>query len=233
MNIAVLGTGMVAQTIGSSFASHGHTVVYGTRNPAETLARSEAGPFGAPPFSEWFKSQPDARLVTFAEAAEGAELIVNATSGHGSLPALESAGAARLDGKILIDIANPLDFSNGFPPSLSVCNTDSLGEQIQRAFPGLKVVKTLNTLTAALMVNPAGLSADHVIFMSGDDGDAKNRVSSLLQEAFGWKAHNIIDLGDITTARGTEMVLPLWVRLYGSLQTPMFNFSIVRQSDTQ
>ncbi|MCZ7558112.1 MAG: NAD(P)-binding domain-containing protein [Bacteroidia bacterium] len=231
MNIAVFGTGMVAQTIGPAFAAQGHTVVYGTRNPAETLARSEAGPFGAPPFAEWFKTQPDARLVPFAGAAEGAELIVNATSGQGSLPALESAGAQRLEGKILIDIANPLDFSNGFPPSLSVCNTDSLGEQIQRAFPGLKVVKTLNTLTAALMVNPAALPADHVIFMSGDNAEAKTRVASLLQEAFGWKAQNIINLGDITTARGTEMVLPLWVRLYASLQTPMFNFGIVRQSE--
>jgi 8-hydroxy-5-deazaflavin:NADPH oxidoreductase len=228
MNIAVFGSGMVAQTVGPALQSHGHTVVYGTRNPSDTLARTEPGPFGNPSFSEWMLQHPEARVATFAEAAEGAELIVNTTSGHGTLPALESAGAERLNGKILIDIANPLDFSNGFPPSLTVCNTDSLGEQIQRAYPGLNVVKTLNTLTAALMVNPSALPADHVIFMSGNVVEAKAQVASLLQESFGWKAHNILDLGDITTARGTEMLLPLWVRLYASLQTPMFNFSIVR-----
>ena len=228
MNIAVFGTGAVAQTVGPALQSCGHDIVYGTRNPAETLSRTEAGAFGNPPFSAWMKNHPAARLASFAEAAEHAELIVNATSGHGSLPALELAGAERLDGKILIDIANPLDFSQGFPPSLFVCNTDSLGEQLQRAFPALKVVKTLNTLTAMLMVNPAALPGDHVIFMSGNDADAKSRVSTLLQESFGWKAGNIIDMGDITTARGTEMILPIWVRLYGSFQTPMFNFQIVR-----
>jgi 8-hydroxy-5-deazaflavin:NADPH oxidoreductase len=231
MNIAVFGTGMVARAIGPALASQGHSVIYGTRNPADTLTRTAPGPFGGPPFSEWHKTQPDALLGTFADAAEHAALIVNATSGSGSLPALEQAGQHRLDGKILIDIANPLDFSNGFPPSLSVCNTDSLAERIQRAYPGLKVVKALNTLTAALMVNPAALSGDHVIFMSGNDAAAKVQVASLLQQAFGWKAHNIIDLGDVSTARGTEMLLPLWVRLYASLQTPMFNFSLVRQSE--
>ncbi len=229
MNIAVFGTGMVAQTIGPAFASQGHTVVYGTRSPEATFARTEPGPMGNPPFSAWILEHPEARLATFAEAADRTELIVNATSGHGSLPALEAAGADRLEGKILIDIANPLDFSQGFPPSLSVCNTDSLGEQIQRAFPGLKVVKTLNTLTAMLMVNPAALPGEHVIFVSGNDAGAKSKVSTLLHEAFGWKLSNIIDLGDITTARGTEMMLPVWVRLFASFKTPMFNFQIVRQ----
>ena len=123
-------------------------------------------------------------------------------------------------------MANPLDFSKGMPPTLSVCNDDSLGERIQRAFPEAKVVKTLNTLTAALMVNPVQLAGgDHHLFLSGNDKDAKEKAVELLK-TFGWK--NFIDLGDITTARGSEMVLALWIRLWGSLQTPMFNYKIVR-----
>jgi predicted dinucleotide-binding enzyme len=145
----------------------------------------------------------------------------------GSLAALELAGSNNLAGKILIDIANPLDFSKGMPPSLSISNTDSLGEQIQKAFPKTKVVKALNTLSAPLMVNPGLLAdGDHHIFICGDDAEAKSQVTASLQEWFGWK--NIIDLGDITTARGTEMLLPVWIRLWGALGTPMFNFKIVQ-----
>ena len=124
-------------------------------------------------------------------------------------------------------MANPLDFSQGMPPSLIVCNTDSLGEQIQRNFPEVKVVKTLNTMNAHLMVNPAQVdNGDHHIFISGNDQAAKDEVTSYLKDWFGWK--HVIDLGDITTARGTEMILPIWVRLMGTLQTPMFNFKIVQ-----
>ena len=136
-------------------------------------------------------------------------------------------GAKHLDGKILIDVANPLDFSRGMPPSLTVCNTDSLGEQIQRAFPAVKVVKTLNTTNAFVMVDPAQVAGgDHTLFVSGNDAAAKTRVTELLEGWFGWK--QVIDLGDITTARGTEMLLPIWIRLMGALKTPMFNFKIVR-----
>jgi predicted dinucleotide-binding enzyme len=139
---------------------------------------------------------------------------------------LTAAGTDSLAGKILLDIANPLDFSNGFPPTLFVKDTDSLGEQIQAAFPRLRVVKALNTLTAPLMVNPAQLSGgDHSVFVSGNDADAKTTVIGLL-ESFGHT--DVIDLGDITTARGTEMVLPLWLRLMGALNTPMFNVKVVR-----
>jgi predicted dinucleotide-binding enzyme len=127
---------------------------------------------------------------------------------------------------VLIDIANPLDFSKGMPPTLSVCNTDSLGEQIQRAFPQVKVVKTLNTMNANLMVNPALLSGDHDVFVSGNDPAAKAQVTNFLKQQFGWKS--VIDLGDITTARGVEMTLPIWLNLFGVLQTPLFNFKIVR-----
>lgn len=136
------------------------------------------------------------------------------------------AGSNNLSGKILLDIANPLDFSKGMPPSLFVCNTDSLGEQIQNAFPELKVVKSLNTMNAYIMVNPSLVPDDHNVFMSGNDANAKATVSKLLQ-SFGWKATTIIDVGDISTARGTEQLLPIWIRLWGALQTPMFNFKIV------
>jgi predicted dinucleotide-binding enzyme len=136
------------------------------------------------------------------------------------------AGSENLAGKILIDISNALDFSKGFPPTLSVCNDDSVGEQIQREFPDAKVVKTLNTVNCVLMVNPSLLHGEHDLFMSGNDADAKVMVRKILTEWFGWK--NVIDLGDITTARGTEQLLPIWVRLMGLFKSPQFNFHIVR-----
>jgi predicted dinucleotide-binding enzyme len=151
---------------------------------------------------------------------------VLATSGTVSIPALAAAGADNLAGKVVVDISNPLDHSNGFPPTLLVKDTDSLGEQIQAAFPQAKVVKTLNTMTAALMVDPGLLAGgDHSVFVSGNDADAKKTVTELLA-SFGHT--DIIDLGDITTARGSEMVLPLWLRLMGALGNHMFNFKVVR-----
>jgi hypothetical protein len=165
-------------------------------------------------------------VETLAEAAAGAQLVVNALSGAGALAGLEAAGERNLAGKVLIDVADPLDFSRGMPPSLSVSNTDSLGEQIQRRFPGTRVVKALNTVNAGIMVDPAGLrGGDHTVFVSGDDATAKAQVVALL-ESLGWT--DIIDLGDITTARGTEMYLALWVRLFGVLATPAFSIKVVR-----
>ena len=229
MRIGILGTGMVGQTIGAALSEAGHDVLFGTRDTAQTLARTEPDGYGNPPFSEWKKQRPQIKLGAFSEAAAHGEILFNTTAGVASLAALDQAGADNLQGKILIDIANPLDASQGFPPSLAVCNTDSLGEQIQNAFPDVKVVKSLNTMNAHLMVNPALLPGDHTVFLSGNDAVAKGRVASLLNEWFGWKLENILDLGDITTARGAEMLLPIWLRLYGSLQTPMFNFKIVRE----
>ena len=167
------------------------------------------------------------KLGTFAEAAQFGEALVNATSGSGALPALEGAGADALGDKILLDISNPLDFSKGFPPSLTVCNTDSLAEQLQRAFPRVRLVKTLNTTTAAVMVNPGAVGGgDHTMFVAGNDAEAKAKVKGWLGEWFGWR--DVIDVGDVTNARGTEMLLPIWVRLWGALGSPMFNFKIVR-----
>ncbi len=227
MKIGILGTGIVGQTIGGKLLELGHDVIVGTRDVAQTMARTDPDPYGLPPFSVWLKQHPGAKVGTLADAARHAELAINATNGMGSLEALNQAGEANLNGKILVDISNPLDFSRGMPPALSVCNTDSLGEQIQRAFPEVKVVKTLNTVTASLMVNPRQLAGgEHHIFISGNDAGAKTQVTNWLTTWFGWKY--ILDLGDITTARGTEMYLPIWLRLWGALGTGMFNIQVVR-----
>jgi 8-hydroxy-5-deazaflavin:NADPH oxidoreductase len=152
--------------------------------------------------------------------------VFNCTSGSASLEALEAAGRDRLRGKVLVDLANPLDRSRGMPPPLSVCNTDSLGERIQRAFPDTLVVKTLNTMNCSVMVDPSRVAGEHHVFLSGDDAGAKGRVAALLRDAFGWPAGSILDLGDITTARGAEMLLPMWLRLRGVLGTGDFNFHV-------
>jgi predicted dinucleotide-binding enzyme len=226
VRFGILGTGTVGKTTASRLAGLEHEVMVGTRDPAETLSRNEPDAYGNPSFSAWQQEHPEVRLGTFAEAAAHGATVVNATAGAVSLEALEQAGEANLNGKILIDVANPLDFSKGMPPTLSVSNTDSLGEQIQRRFPEAKVVKTLHTMNAQLMVDPAQLAAtDHTVFVGGDDAEAKATVTELLR-SFGWT--DIIDLGGITTARGTEMLLPIWVRLFGALQKPIFNFKIVR-----
>jgi predicted dinucleotide-binding enzyme len=226
MKIGILGTGMVGQSIGGRLAQLGHDVMIGTRDVAETSARTAPDGMGNPPFSVWQKQNPKVKLGTFAQAAAHGELVVNATNGFAAIDILKSAGEANLNGKTLIDISNPLDFSKGMPPTLFVKDTDSLAEQIQRAFPRVNVVKTLNTMTASVMVNPGQLAGgDHTVFVSGNDAGAKVQVAELLK-SFGWR--DIIDVGDITTARGTEMLLPIWIRLMGALQTPLFNFKIVK-----
>ena len=226
MRIAVLGTGMVGRAFASRLTELGHEVTIGTRDVAATMARTDTDQMGNAPFPQWAAENPSVTLATFADAAAPAELIVNATTGAASLAVLEAAGAANLAGKVVLDIANPLDHSAGMPPTLLVKDTDSLGEQIQRTFPEARVVKALNTMNAYLMVDPRQLAGgDHSAFVSGNDPDAKKTVSTLL-ESFGHS--DIIDLGDITTARGTEMILPVWIRLWGALGTPMFNFKIVR-----
>lgn len=226
MKLGVLGTGPVGQAVAAKLAELGHAVFVGTRDPAATLARTNPDTFGNPPFKVWREKHPNIELGTLAQAAAHGEMVVNATTGTGSLEALKAAGENNLAGKILIDIANPLDFSKGMPPSLTVCNTDSLGEQIQRAFPKTKVVKTLNTMNAYLMVGPKQLAGGaHTVFVSGNDAGAKEAVQKLL-ESFDWQ--DIVDLGDITTARGTEMMLPIWVRVWGATKNPMFSFKLVR-----
>ena len=220
MKIAVLGTGAVGTTVASKLVQLGHDVTLGSRSD-----RNENG-------LSWVKqaATPRATLATFERAARSAEMIFNATKGEIALDVLQLAGATNLENKILIDISNPLDFSRGMPPRLSVCNDSSLGEQIQATFPRAKVVKTLNTVTASLMVAPQSLSADSAVFLSGNDTTAKQTVERLvLREWFGWK--QVIDLGDITTARGTEMYLSLWVRLWSAQKSANFNIAIIQGHD--
>ncbi|HMQ49318.1 MAG TPA: NAD(P)-binding domain-containing protein [Saprospiraceae bacterium] len=224
MKIAVLGTGMVGQTIAAKLNALGHEVTIGTRNVAHALNNNKPNPAGQI-FSQWLAENPLIKLGSFAEAAATAALLINATSGSGSIEALTAAGTENLKGKTILDIANPLDFSQGMPPSLFINNTDSLGETLQRSFPEAHIVKSLNTMNCSVMVDPSLIPSDHNAFLSGNEASAKEQVRQLLI-AFGWKSDNIIDLGDITTARGTEQLLPIWIRLWGALKTPNFNFHI-------
>lgn len=226
MKIGILGTGMVGRTHAAKLAELGHTVMLGTRDTAVSLANDQTDRMGNPPLRIWLEQHPGVQLGTLAQTAAFGEWVINATNGMASLAALEQAGSENLNGKVLIDIANPLDFSRGMPPSLFISNTDSLGEQIQRAFPQARVVKTLNTMTAAIMVNPAALPGGHDVFLCGDDAQAKAQVAAWLRDGYGWQS--VLDLGDIRAARGLEMVLPLWLSLMGTLNTPMFNFKVVR-----
>ena len=214
MRIGILGTGTVGQTIGTRLVQLGHDVKLGSRSAANEKAAKWVGGAG-----------DHATQGTFADAAVFGEMVFNCTGGMVSIDVLNQAGAENLKGKPLVDVSNPLDFSRGFPPTLSVCNTDSVAEQIQRTFPDARVVKALNTMTAALMVNPAAVPGSHDLFLCGNDADAKARVTELLR-SLGWPG--VLDLGDLTAARGMEMILPIWLRLMGTLKTPMFNFHIAR-----
>jgi 8-hydroxy-5-deazaflavin:NADPH oxidoreductase len=230
MKIAILGTGGVAQTFAEKFISLGHEVMLGTRNVAETMSRAGNPNMGALPFAEWHAKNPTVQLGTFVETAAFGKLVINALNGGGTIAAFASCNAKDFDGKIIIDIANPLDFSKGFPPTLieGLNNTNSLGEELQKALPNTKVVKTLNTMWAGLMVNPSMINeGNHTNFICGNNAEAKAEVVKLLT-TMGWKVANILDLGDISNARGTEALLPVWVRIFGVTKTGTFNFSIVK-----
>jgi predicted dinucleotide-binding enzyme len=219
MRVGVLGTGVVGQTIGTKLVELGDEVTLGARDATNAKAHA------------WAESAGErGHAGSFADAAAFGELVVNATAGGGSLAALEAAGAENLAGKVVVDVSNALDFSGGFPPVLSVVNTDSLGEQIQAAHPEARVVKALNTVNADVMVNPALVPGEHAIFVAGNDDAAKEDVKALLQR-FGWPANAIVDLGDISNARGTEMYLALWIRLYKALGTGHFNIAVLRGPD--
>jgi 8-hydroxy-5-deazaflavin:NADPH oxidoreductase len=230
MKIAILGTGTVGRTIAVRLVELNHEVMIGTRNISEKLASVEKDGYGNPPFGEWLKANRKVRLGLFAEASAFGDLIFNATNGSNSLKALNLAGSKNLSGKVLVDIANPLDFSNGMPPGLlpGLSNTNSLGEEIQRTYPDALVVKTLNTMWCGLMVNPGLIGeGDHINFISGNNDEAKNKVRKLLNQ-FGWPNENILDLGDITGARATESMLPIWLRVLGVTKSNVFNFKIIR-----
>jgi 8-hydroxy-5-deazaflavin:NADPH oxidoreductase len=218
MRIGVLGTGIVGRTLASALVGGGHEVRMGSRTAGNEHAVAWVAETGA-----------GASEGTFADAAGFGELLFNATSGSNSPAVLEAAGAEQLADKVLVDVSNPLDFSTG-ALTLTVCNDDSVGERLQRAFPDLRVVKALNTVTAALMVQPSLVAGAHTIFVCGDDAGAKGQVAELLQ-GFGWPAVSILDLGDITGARAMEMYLPLWMRLYAAKGTPVLNVEVRTAAD--
>jgi 8-hydroxy-5-deazaflavin:NADPH oxidoreductase len=209
MKIAILGTGAVGPALGKAFRAAGHQVTIGTRDPEQTKQREEWAGIDLP-------------LAAYQDL--DADVIINATNGSGSLPALQAVGEA-LNGKVVIDASNPLDFSQGFPPSLFVSNTDSLAEQLQREFPEARVVKMFNTITNQVMINPQGLGADSTIFVAGNDESARQAAAALAAD-LGWT--DVFDLGDLTAARGLEMFIPLWVRIFAQLGRPEFNIKLIR-----
>jgi hypothetical protein len=222
----VLGTGNVGKSLGAALTRRGHDVMIGTRDVRRKMEEkaSEENPVS---FHDWLSKNKKVRLGTFAEAAGHGEILVNATAGHGSIEALSKVKPADLRDKILIDISNPLGPWSEGQLTLFVANDDSLAEMIQRAHPQARVVKALNTLTAHLQVNPAGLAGgDHDIFVAGNDAEARDRVVRFLRDEFGWRT--VIDLGDLTAARGLEMMVMVWVKIWGALGTSDFNYKIVR-----
>lgn len=224
MKIGIIGGGGVAQTFGAGLIALGHDVQLGIRSVTpDELAKDRAQ---AVPLADW-QAKTGARVVTMAQAAAHGDLIVNATAGQGSLEALTQAGAANLKGKVLIDIANPLDFSMGMPPFLNpaYAGPTSLGEQIQAAYPDTHVVKAFNTIAAAVMVTPSLVPGAHDLFIAGNDAGAKSTVSDIAK-ALGWQ--HIIDLGDIVGARASEALLPIWVRLWTTSGSPMHNLHVAR-----
>jgi hypothetical protein len=224
MKIGVIGGGGVGQTLGAALQAQGHQVVIGIRNPSpEELAKPRAQ---ADPLADWARKS-GGQVATFAEAARHGEVLFNVTQGAHSIAALAAAGQVNLSGKVLVDVANPLDFSHGMPPFLSpeYSGPTSLGEAVQAAFPEARVVKAFNTIAAAVMVNPGLIPGDHDLFLSGNDAAAKEVVKGIAQ-GFGWT--RFADLGDIVGARAQESVLPIWVRLWTTTGTPMINLKVVR-----
>jgi predicted dinucleotide-binding enzyme len=218
MKIGILGTGMVGNALGTKLVQVGHEVTMGSRSATNEPAQKWASSLGG-----------RAHAATFRDVAAFGEVIISCTGGMHSMEALDSIGAERLRNKILIDVSNPLQQDKAGSMILGFCNTDSLGERIQRAFPQTRVVKALNTVNCDVMVDPSRVPGDHNLFICGNDATAKKEVAKHLNEWFGWKIDNIIDLGDITAARGTEMMMSLWMRLFqGVIGHPHFNWQIVR-----
>jgi hypothetical protein len=214
MRIGVLGTGMVGSTLGSRFVQLGHDVVMGARSADNEKAVAWA-----------VESGERARAGTFADAAAHGDVVVNATAGVVSLRALDLAGGDNLAGKVLVDVANPIA-SYGPPLTLDPVGDDSLGEQIQRAHPRARVVKTLNTVNCQVMVDPTRVQGESDVFLAGDDPAAKEVVRGLLRE-LGWPSPSIRDHGGIAAARGMEMYLVLWVQNMVALGTSDFNIRVV------
>lgn len=225
MKVGIFGTGDVGKTTGSALVRRGHDVMLGTRDVRKKM--EEKAVDDEQSFHGWLSKNKKVRLGTFAEAAAHGELLINATAGHGSIEALSKLKPADVKEKILVDIANALGPWGEGPLKMFVVNTDSLAERIQRAHPGLRVVKALNTVSSHLMVNPAGLAGgDHDVFVAGNDPESRDRVTRFLREEFGWRT--VVDLGDLSAARAMEMMIMAWVKIYEALGTSDFNFKVVR-----
>ncbi len=215
MRYGVLGTGAVGRALAGRLVEVGHEVRMGSRTPDNEAAAAWTAEAGA-----------NASNGTFADAAEFGQAVLNCTNGTAALDALAAAGDENLSGKVLIDVTNPLTFETG-RLTLTVCNTDSLGEQIQRAHPEARVVKTLNTMANEVMIHPEQVPGRHSVFVSGDDAEAKQHVAGML-ESFGWPPESIVDLGGIETARGTEMFLVLWISMMQAFGDRTYNINVVR-----
>ncbi|MFI6488996.1 NADPH-dependent F420 reductase [Streptomyces sp. NPDC050564] len=215
MRYAVLGTGEVGRTLGGKLVELGRRVSLGSRTKDNPAA------------AEWADSAgPRAGHGTFAEAAAFGEVVVNAVGGRVAVTALQAAGEEHLNGKVVLDVSNPLAFEDG-QMRLSPVESDSVGEQIQRSFPQARVVKSLNTVNCHLMVDPALVPGEHQIFVSGEDQSAKEQVTALLGE-FGWPPQRVLDLGGIRTARAAEMYLPIWLTLFQQIGHSEFNVEVRR-----
>lgn len=227
MKIGILGTGMVGQQIAGKLADLGHEVTVGTRDVSQTQAKKEPSAMGTPPFSEWHKSHAKVKLATFVEAAKSGEMVFVCTHGERTLDALKLAQPANFKGKTVVDVSNPLDFSKGMPPTLigRFANTTSLSEEIQKSIPDANVVKSLNIVNCEVMVNPKKTGGDPTMFVAGNEKKAKDDVKGILKQ-FGWS--DVVDLGDLSAARGMEMFVILWVRTMGALKTPHFGFGIIK-----
>jgi predicted dinucleotide-binding enzyme len=218
MKIGILGTGMVGNALGTKLVQIGHEVTMGSRSAKNESAQTWAASLGE-----------RAHAATFRDAAAFGEIVISCTGGMHSMEALESVGAEPLRNKILIDVSNPLQQDKDGSVILGFCNTESLGERIHRAFPQTRVVKALNTVNCDIMIEPSRVPGDHNLFICGNDATAKKEVTKYLSNWFGWEPQNVVDLGDITAARGTEMMMPLWMRLFqGVIGHPHFNWQIVR-----
>jgi len=222
MKIGIIGSGVVAQTLGAKLIELGHDVVLGTRDPAKLDEKKNM----TGTLREWIARTKTGKVVTFKDAAVHGELLISAVNGQNTIEALKLAGADKIGGKVLIDTGNELDFSKGRPPGALASQDNCLGERIQAAFPNLKVVKSLNTIGAPVMVAPQALAGgEHTVFVSGNDTAAKAAVAEVLK-SFGWK--DVLDLGDISSARGPEMYMAMWLRLWGATGTGMVNVKVVR-----
>lgn len=226
MKIAVLGTGMVGKTLAGKLGEIGHDVRLGTRDPGETLGRPVPQEPDAITYQAWLQRTDRVELLTLAEAVAGAQLIFSSLKGSEVVSALSTLRDA-IGSTPLVDTTNPLSFPDGGAPVLTVSNTDSLGEQIQRALPAAPVVKALNTLSYELMVAPGLVgNGNHVLPICGNSAAAKTAVTQVLQQV-GWPESAILDLGDISNARGMEAWMLYWFRIMAKLGTARFGMQIV------